>query len=107
MSAGDEVGACCCGCCVLLGFSALSTWCNGGVRGGGSRGLAGCCPCFNQSFNEDSMDRWDKDKAKLRTETSQPGLSGPMTIPLSHPEPSPTSETIVTHNAMPAAGDGK
>ncbi|KAJ7756951.1 hypothetical protein B0H16DRAFT_1721423 [Mycena metata] len=103
MSAGDEIGACCCGLCLLCGVGVLSTWCNGGVRGRGGRG----CPCFNQSSNEDSMDRWDKDKAKLRTETSQPGLTGPMTIASSHPEPSPTSGTTVTYNAMPAPGDGK
>ncbi|KAJ7178010.1 hypothetical protein C8R46DRAFT_1212733 [Mycena filopes] len=105
MSAGDDVAAACCGICCVCGFGALASWCNGGAVGRGGR-TVNCCPCFGESFNEDSMDRWDKDKAELREKTSQPGPSDPMSIPSSHPEPSPTSETTVG-NAMPTTGDGK
>ncbi|KAJ7865262.1 hypothetical protein B0H13DRAFT_2670955 [Mycena leptocephala] len=106
MSGADEAGAACCGICCLCGFSALSSWCNGTAFGNrGGRNIAGCCgPCCNRSFNEDSMDRWDKDKAKLRTEMSQPSPSEPMAIPSSteHPPPSATYPIVA-----PASGDAK
>ncbi|KAJ7075113.1 hypothetical protein B0H15DRAFT_867908 [Mycena belliarum] len=93
MNGGEEAGAACCGICCLCGFSALSSWCNMGSYGGrGGRRLNGCCgSCCNDSFNEDSMDRWDKDKANLRTETSQPAPSESMKITQPSAEPVPTS----------------
>ncbi|KAJ7625057.1 hypothetical protein DFH06DRAFT_96979 [Mycena polygramma] len=84
--AGDDAAAACCGICCLCGFGALSSWCNtsafGAGRGGGSQ--PGCCgSCCNKSFNEDSMDKWDKDRAELRAENQQPEASRPMSIPSS------------------------
>ncbi|KAJ7481537.1 hypothetical protein FB451DRAFT_1394185 [Mycena latifolia] len=107
MSAGEEAGAACCGICCLCGFSAISSWCDQTAYGGrGGRRINGCCgSCCNKSFNEDSMDRWDQDKAKLRTEKSQPGPSEPMKIPepssAEPSEPSPLS-TAPTAPAAPA-----
>ncbi|KAJ6613566.1 hypothetical protein B0H10DRAFT_2436371 [Mycena sp. CBHHK59/15] len=84
MSAGEDIGAACCGLCCLCGFSALSTWCDQNAFGGrGGRGTGCCGSCCSKSFNEDSMDKWDKDKARLRTEKSQPAPSEPMRIPAS------------------------
>ncbi|KAJ7253062.1 hypothetical protein B0H12DRAFT_602972 [Mycena haematopus] len=85
MSGADEAGAVCCGICLLCGFGALSNWCNTGSCGGrGGRHIAGCCgSCCDRSFNDDSMDRWDKDKAKLRTEKAQPEPTEPMSLPAS------------------------
>ncbi|KAJ7151462.1 hypothetical protein C8R43DRAFT_1005282 [Mycena crocata] len=96
MSGGDEAGAACCGICCLCGFSALSSWCNLNAYGGrGGRNLSGCCgSCCNNSFNEDSMDRWDKDKAALRTEKSEPAPTEPMTVP-------PMSMPVPQHTGSP------
>ncbi|KAJ6463917.1 hypothetical protein C8R45DRAFT_503348 [Mycena sanguinolenta] len=90
----DEAGAACCGICftersfvVLCGFGALSNWCNTGSCGGrGGRHIRGCCGwCCDRSFNDDSMDKWDKDKAELRTEQAQPPPTEPMSTAASEP----------------------
>ncbi|KAJ7337353.1 hypothetical protein DFH08DRAFT_964353 [Mycena albidolilacea] len=89
----DEAGAACCGICLLCGFGALSTWCNMNAFGGRGGRHTGCCGrCCNDSFNEDSMDRWDKDRAELR-ETAQPEGTAPMAIPPSGPAPGRPSES--------------
>ncbi|CAK5278346.1 unnamed protein product [Mycena citricolor] len=83
MSGADDVAGACCGLCCLCGYGGLATWCNGAGLGG--RGGRGCCgSCCGRSFNDDSMDRWDKDMARLRTdkpETSQPAAASPMALP--------------------------
>ncbi|KAJ7130228.1 hypothetical protein C8R44DRAFT_731783 [Mycena epipterygia] len=97
MSAPDDAAAACCGLCCFCGFGALESWCDLNAYGGrGGRHITGCCgSCCNRSFNEDSMDRWDKDKAQLREKPadSQPEPSPPMSIPAppSSTEPSPAS----------------
>jgi len=104
MSGVDDAGAACCGICLLCGFGALGSWCNGQAFGG--RGGAGCCgSCCKKSFDEDSMDRWDKDKAKLRTEKAQPDATEPMLI-RSSTDPSPASEHA-NPIAAPATGNAK
>ncbi|KAJ6591054.1 hypothetical protein DFH09DRAFT_1073816 [Mycena vulgaris] len=103
MSAGEDVGAACCGICCICGFSALENWCNLNAYGGrGGRGINGCCgSCCNKSFNDDSMDKWDKDREQIR-EKSQPAPSEPMKIPSStQPSPEHTTQTV------PAAADAK
>ncbi|KAJ7216634.1 hypothetical protein GGX14DRAFT_442251 [Mycena pura] len=87
---GEDAAAACCGICCLCGFSALASWCNGNAYGARGGRTAGCCgPCCSKSFNEDSMDKWEKDLVKLRTEpggaTEQPVPSQPMTVPSSTP----------------------
>ncbi|KAK7042429.1 hypothetical protein R3P38DRAFT_316227 [Favolaschia claudopus] len=93
MSGEDAAGACC-GICLLCGFGALTNWCNTtacGGRGGSGGPSTGCCgSCCSKSFNEDSMDRWDKDRAEIR-ETKpaeeQPTPTEPMSISNSGPGP--------------------
>ncbi|KAJ7628453.1 hypothetical protein FB45DRAFT_1004060 [Roridomyces roridus] len=92
MSAEDEVAAACCGLCCLCSYAGLNTWCNQSALGGrGGRGVAGCCgSCCNKSFNEDSMDKWDKDRAELRQ--AEPKATEPMTIPSASAAPASEGE---------------
>ncbi|KAJ7291217.1 hypothetical protein C8J57DRAFT_1271842 [Mycena rebaudengoi] len=99
----DAAGACC-GLCCVGAFSALASWCNlnpYGIRGNGGSSTGCCGSCCSKSFNEDSMDKWDKDRAALRVEKSQPTASEPMKIstPATDPNlpPSVDSETT-THD---------
>ncbi|KAJ6588377.1 hypothetical protein B0H19DRAFT_1248047 [Mycena capillaripes] len=102
--AGEDAAAACCGLCCLCGTGALGTWCNMNAFGGRGGRSVGCCgSCCNKSFNEDSMDKWEKDRANLR-EKSQPAPTEPMTIP-SSTEPSPASESST--NPMVAPADTK
>ncbi|KAJ7836682.1 hypothetical protein B0H14DRAFT_3460578 [Mycena olivaceomarginata] len=91
MSAADgaDAGAGCCGICSIFVFSALEPWCNTkAFGGGGSNRLAGCCgSCCNKSFNEDSIDKWDKGALQPETST-QPAPAEPMKIPAAEPSPS-------------------
>ncbi|KAJ7832290.1 hypothetical protein B0H13DRAFT_1654265, partial [Mycena leptocephala] len=82
----------------------LEPWCNTKAYGGsGGNHIAGCCgSCCNKSFNEDSMDKWDK--AGVQTEKSQPGPSEPMKIPAPSSTEPPASATSPT---VPAAADSK
>ncbi|KAF7366689.1 hypothetical protein MSAN_00927000 [Mycena sanguinolenta] len=84
MSGADEAGAACCGLCLLCGFGALSNWCNtGSCSGRGGRHIAGCCGwCCDRSFDED---KWERDKAELRTEQAQPAPTEPMSLASSEP----------------------
>ncbi|KAF8196294.1 hypothetical protein K438DRAFT_1760458 [Mycena galopus ATCC 62051] len=94
-----EADAGCCGCCAICIYSALEPWCNTKAFGGGdSNHQAGCCGwCCNKSFNEDSMDKWDK--APQKENTQQPGPSEPMKMSApetSATEPSPPAMKLPT-----------
>ncbi|KAJ7258054.1 hypothetical protein B0H12DRAFT_1322647 [Mycena haematopus] len=79
MSANEAEAAA--GICAICVISAFQPWCNTKAFGGNSGNhLAGCCgSCCNKSFNEDSLDKWDKERPE-KTNSQQPGPSAPMEV---------------------------
>ncbi|KAF7336276.1 hypothetical protein MVEN_02175900 [Mycena venus] len=87
-SVGDAIGACFGVCC--LGFA---NWFGlGAYRGRGGRNICGCCSCCN----DDPLEGWEKDEAKLRTESDiQPRATMSMEV---------LSPTFVHPEEMPLRG---
>ncbi|KAF7300424.1 hypothetical protein HMN09_00926100 [Mycena chlorophos] len=89
-AAGEEAGAGVGGCCATVIYSIFQPFCNTKAWGsGGGTRVAGCCgSCFDKSFNEDSLDKWEEKKDGA--ETKQPQAKEGMSVPAAAP---PATET--------------